>query len=101
MPPKATRTKKWGQANRDLLEDLTNRQLINISDTTHQHIKQVRDLYFWHCDKKKFRRNFRDFLTAWDLKIEYSGGAFNIVDIFACARPLTRRFFPLPSSFCL
>jgi hypothetical protein len=101
MPPKATRTKKWGQANRDLLEDLTNRQLINISDTTHQHIKQVRDLYFWHCDKKKIRRNFHDFLTAWDLKIEYSGAAFNIVDFFACARPLTRRFFPLPSSFCL
>ena len=32
MPPKATtKTKNWGQADRDLLVDLTNRQLIDIT----------------------------------------------------------------------
>ena len=40
MPPKATKPiKSWGQADRDLLEDLTNRQLIDITDTTHQNIE--------------------------------------------------------------
>jgi hypothetical protein len=36
MPPKATKaTKNWGQADKDLLADLANRQLIDITDTTH------------------------------------------------------------------
>jgi hypothetical protein len=74
MPPKATTiTKKWGQADRDLLANLTNRQLIDITDTTHQNIEQVRDLHFWHRDKKNFRCNFCNYSAAWDLKIEYSG----------------------------
>jgi len=74
MPPKATnRTKKWGQADRDLLANLTNRQLIDITDTTHQNIEQVRDLHFQHHDKKNLRNNFRNYLAAWDLEIEYSG----------------------------
>ena len=51
MPPKAT--KNWGQANRDILVNLTNRKLIDITDTTHQNIKQVRDLHFRHRDKRK------------------------------------------------
>jgi hypothetical protein len=78
MPPNATtRTKKWGQADRDLLADLTNRQLIDITNTSHQYIKQVRDLHFLHWDKKNFRRNFRDYSAAWDLEIEYSGARRN------------------------
>jgi len=36
-------------------------------------IEQVRDLHFWHRDKKYFRRKFHDYSAAWDLKIEYSG----------------------------
>ena len=51
MPQKAT--KNWGQADRDLLANLTNRQLIDITDTTYQNIEQVRDLHFRHHDKKK------------------------------------------------
>ena len=51
MPPKAT--KNWGQANRDILVNLTNRKLIDITDTTHQNIKQVRDLHFRHRNKRK------------------------------------------------
>jgi len=57
MPPKST-TKNWGQADRDLLADLTNRQLINITDTSHQNIEQVRDLHFRHRDKKEFPQKF-------------------------------------------
>jgi hypothetical protein len=69
MPPKSS--KNWWQVDRDLLADLTKRQLINITDTTHQNIEQVRDLHFWHRDKRKFRRNFRGYSAVWDLKIEY------------------------------
>jgi hypothetical protein len=78
MPPKATtKTKKWGQADRDLLADLTNRQLIDITDTSLQNIEQVRGLHFWHCDKKNFRTNFRNYSAAWDLEVEYSGARRN------------------------
>jgi hypothetical protein len=74
MPHKeTTKTKKWGQADRDLLADLTNRQLINITDTSPQNIDQVRDLHFRLREKKNFHRNFRDDSAAWDLEIEYSG----------------------------
>jgi hypothetical protein len=78
MPPKATtKTKKWGQADRDLLADLTNRQLIDITDTSLQNIEQVRDLHFRHRDKKNFRTNFRNYSAAWDLEVEYSGARRN------------------------
>jgi hypothetical protein len=80
MPPKAkatTKTKKWGQANRDLLVDLTNRQLIDITDTTHKYIEQERDLHIRHHDKKNFCRNFHNYSAVWDLKIEYSGARHN------------------------
>jgi hypothetical protein len=75
MPPKST--KNWGQADRDLLADLTNRQLIDITDTSYQNIEQVRDLHFRHRDKKNSRNNFRNYSAAWDLEIEYSGTRHN------------------------
>ena len=78
MPREATsKTKKWGQSDRDLLANLTNRQLIDITDTTHQNIDQVRDLHFRHHDKKNFRRNFCVYSAAWDLEVEYSGARRN------------------------
>ena len=78
MPPSATtRIKKWEQADRDLLANLTNRQLIDITDTTYQNIEQVRYLRFRHRDKKNFRKNFRNYSAAWDLEIEYSGARRN------------------------
>jgi hypothetical protein len=78
MPPKeTTKTKKWGQADRDLLADLTNRQLIDIINTTYLNIDQVRDLHFWHRDKRNFRRNFREYSAAWDLEMVYSGARCN------------------------
>ena len=74
MPPKATtKTKKWVQANRDLLADFTNRQLIDITNTTYPNIDQVKDLHFLHRNKKNFCRNFRKYSAAWDLEIEYGG----------------------------
>ena len=71
MPEKAT--KNWGQADKDLLNDLINKQLINITDTSLDNIERVRAAHFRHRDKRNFRRNFRDFAAVWDLEIEYSG----------------------------
>jgi hypothetical protein len=51
MPPKATsKTKKWGQADRDLLPDLTNRQLIDITDTTWQNIEPALERWLDEVD---------------------------------------------------
>ena len=78
MPPKeTTKTKKWGQARRNRLADLTNRQLIDITNTTYPNIDQSRDFHFWHRDKKNFSRNFRKYSAAWDLEIEYSDARHN------------------------
>ena len=71
MPEKAT--KNWGQADKDLLKDLINKQLINITDTSLDYIEQVRAAHFWHRDKRNFGRNFCNYLAAWDLEVEYSG----------------------------
>ena len=51
MPPKATtKTKKWGQADRDLLPDLTNRQLIDVIDTTWQNIEPTLERWLAEVD---------------------------------------------------
>jgi len=78
MPPETTtKTKKWGQADKDLLANLVNRQLIDITDTSHQNIEQVRDIHFCHRNKQNFWRNFRDYSAVWDLEIKYSGARRN------------------------
>ena len=71
MPPKAT--KKWGQADRDLLAKLIHRQLVDITDTSLDNIERVRIAHFRHRDPKNFCRNYRDYLAAFDLEVEYSG----------------------------
>jgi hypothetical protein len=51
MPPKATtKTKKWEQADRDLLPDLTNRQLIDVIDTTWQNIEPALERWLAEVD---------------------------------------------------
>ena len=52
MPTKAT--KNWGQASKDLLNNLINKQLVNITNTTYQNIEQVRLAQFLHSDPKNF-----------------------------------------------
>ena len=71
MPPKAT--KKWGQFDKDLLAKLIHRQLIVITDTSLKNIERVRVAHFWHRNPHNFRHNFRDYLAAFDLEVEYSG----------------------------
>jgi hypothetical protein len=67
------KVRPWGQADKDLLNNLINWQLINITNTSLSNIEQVRTAHFWHRDKRNVQRNFRNFVAAWDLKIEYDG----------------------------
>jgi len=98
-------TKKWGQADSDLLADLTNR-LIDITD--HPPKYRRKRLHFWHCNNKNIRCNFRDYSAVWDLEIEYSGARRNggkmrhfLKLIFLPVRVLSRiASSHLPSSFC-
>ncbi len=74
MPPTAAAgVKKLGQADKDLLNNLINRQLINITDTSLSNIEQVRHALFHHRNTRNFRQNFQNFAAVWDLEIEYSG----------------------------
>jgi len=78
MPPKeSTKSKKWGQADKDLKADLIFNQLIDITDTTLNSIGQVRQAHFGHPKPDNFRRNFRDYLAHWDLEVGYGGARRN------------------------
>ena len=48
MPPKAatTKTKKWGQSDRDLLANLIQAGLVNIEDLSLENIDAVRQEHF-------------------------------------------------------
>ena len=67
------KVRPWGQADKDCLNNLINKQLINITNTSLSNIEQVRQAHFCHRDTRNFCQNFRNFAAAWDLKIEYSG----------------------------
>ena len=74
MPPKATtKTKKWGQSDKDNLTDLIQAGLVDIEDLSLENIEAVHQEHFRHRSVKNFRRNFKDFSAAFDLEAEYRG----------------------------
>ena len=78
MPPKATtKTKNWGQSDKDNLTDLIQAGLVDIEDLSLENIEAVRQEHFRHRSVKNFRRNFKDFSAAFDLEAEYSGARRN------------------------
>jgi hypothetical protein len=73
IPPKATtKTKKWGQSDKDNLTDLIQAGLIDIEDLSLDNIVTVCQEHFRHRSVKNFCRNFKDFSAAFDLKAECS-----------------------------
>ena len=102
-------TKNWGQADKDLLNKLINRQLIDITDTPHLKIEQVRLAHFCHRNTVNFYRNFREFLAAWDQELKYSGaqrregrgkmGCLFLLFFCLLACPLTHHLPPPHSPF--
>ena len=78
MPPKATtKTKKWGQSDKDNLTDLIQAGLVDIEDLSLDNIDTVRQDHFRHRSVKNFRRNFKDFSAAFNLEAENSGARRN------------------------
>jgi hypothetical protein len=78
MPPKAaTKTKKWGRADKDRLYDLIQAGLVDIEDLSLNNINTVRQEHFCHRTVKNFCRNYKDFSAAFNLEAEYSGARHN------------------------
>jgi hypothetical protein len=78
MPPKATtKTKKWGQSDKDNLTDLIQARLVDIEGLSIDNIDTVCQEHFRHRSVKNFCRNFKDFSSAFDLEAEYSGAQRN------------------------
>ena len=67
LPPK-----KWGKVDKAALQDLIDDGTVDVSDLSVRTIDAIRDEYFRHREKKNFRRNFRDFIAANALELEYS-----------------------------
>ncbi len=73
MPPKATtKTKNWGQSDKDHLTDLIQAGLVDIEDLSLENIEAVQQEHFRHRSVKNLWRNVKDFSTAFDLEAEYS-----------------------------
>ncbi len=75
MPPKAaTKTKKWGIADKDRLYDLIQAGLVNTEDISPDNINAVRQEHFCHRAVKNFCQNYKDFSAAFNLEAEYTSG---------------------------
>jgi hypothetical protein len=72
-PPGEVTVKKWGKVDRIALTDLIKEGEVDITNLTSAYIDKVNSDFFPHRDKRNFRRNYRDFVAAWDLEAEYSG----------------------------
>jgi hypothetical protein len=66
-PPTIT-TKHWGKVDRVALHDLVRDGSVDIEDLLYQNIDAVQAQYFPHRTVRNFRRNFKDFSGAFDLK---------------------------------
>jgi hypothetical protein len=98
MPPKATtKTKKWGQSDKDSLHNLVQARLIDIEDLSLDNIDTVHQEHFRHHAVKNFCHNYKDFSVAFDLEAKYCGAGHNkggegklrcMILIIICARIL-------------
>jgi hypothetical protein len=46
---------------------------VNIEDLSTENVDSVWEKYFSHCIQRNFRRNFKDFATAYDLELGLAG----------------------------
>ncbi len=65
--------KYWGKVDKAALASLVKDGNINIGDTSLEYTKFIHSQYFRHHNLRNFRRNFRVFLVAFDLEVEYAG----------------------------
>jgi hypothetical protein len=65
--------KYWGKVDKVALASLVEDGDINISDISLEYTASVHSDYFRYHDLHNFRRNYRVFSAAFDLKAEYAG----------------------------
>ena len=91
-PPTVT-TKHWGKVDRAALHDLVRDGSVDIEDLSYANIDAVQAQYFPHRTVRNFRRNFKDFSSAFDLEEILSGarrgmmrvcGFINYFSLFMC-----------------
>ena len=76
MPPKPKEkppTKKWGAVDRATLRTLINKGIVEIDNLSVAYIDGIWDEHFSHRDPRNFRCNFRDFVAAFLLELEFEG----------------------------
>jgi len=61
-------TKHWGKVDRAALHKLVHEGFVNIEDLSYENIDAVQAEYFPHRTVRNFRRNFKDFSSAFDLE---------------------------------
>jgi hypothetical protein len=73
MLPLAQTTKQWGKVDKAALHELIVDGDVDIEDLFFDNIDAVHARYFPHRQQCNFRRNFKDFASAVDLKQALSG----------------------------
>ena len=68
LSPPTISTKHWGKVDRAALHDLVHDGSVDISNHTYANIDAVQAEYFPHRTVRNFRRNFKDFSSAFDLE---------------------------------
>ena len=61
-------TKNWGKVDRAALHELVREGFVDIEDLSYENIDAGQAEYFPHRTVRNFRRNFKDFSSAFDLK---------------------------------
>jgi len=68
-----TSIKQWGKVDKAALYQLIVDGDVDIEDLSSENIDAVNARYFPHRQKRNFRRNFKDFASAFDLDQALSG----------------------------
>jgi len=66
-------TKQWGKVDESALHQLIVDGNVDIEDLSFKNTDAVQARYFPHWQKRNFRRNFKDFASAFDLERALSG----------------------------
>ena len=67
------KTKQWGKYDRQRLHTLVIEGKVDIEDLTYENIDNVHQRWFPERQQRNFRRNFKDFASAFDLETALAG----------------------------
>ena len=65
--------KQWGRLDRERLHTLVVEGKVDLEDLSYENIDNVHSRWFPERQQRNFRRNFKDFATAFDLEAALAG----------------------------